>query len=279
MIRLKFACFCALASLSAVAARADITMTECFSSAPNAFGSPSWASYVSNAITGIQNGCTATGDPTQPNYYQSQTTFLPGQLIVTDYNSWDGQANPTGAFSGELGNRLHAGLFVTDNGNSADQFSLSELNFNMSSSDAANSLGFAGSFDATDSYSLTRVGIINNPGGGQSLVTSGSSTQKVDELAYVGVGNAFCSGSPVDCGGGSFTSIGDLISYMNSNAPFSVSTHYWLQDGTGPVISSVIGTADVAATPEPAEALPIIAILMVLGGLAWRRYRAPEAVR
>lgn len=277
MFRSRIACLCILASVASVAAYADVTMTECFSSAPNAFGSPSWTDYVTNAIAGIQNGCSATGNPASPTYYQSGTTFLPGDLIVTDYNSWKGEANPTGAFSAEEGNRLHAGLLATDNGNSADRFSLSELTFNMSSSDPANSLQFVGGFDASDSYSATRVGIINNPGGGETLITSGSSTQLVDELVYVGVGNAFCSGSPGDCGGASFTSIADLVSYMNSNAPFSVSNTYALVDGAGATIASISGTAQVSATPEPAEFLPITGVLMILGFISVKRFRTRAA--
>ena len=45
----------------ALPASADITMTEYFSSAPNYFGSPSWAGYLTNAMLGIQNGGAATG--------------------------------------------------------------------------------------------------------------------------------------------------------------------------------------------------------------------------
>ncbi|MBZ5696891.1 MAG: hypothetical protein LAN36_16210 [Acidobacteriia bacterium] len=101
----------------------------------------------------------------------------------------------------------------------------------MNSSDPADALKFTGGFDATDEYSAKRVGIINLPGGGQQLVTSGSASQLVNELVYVGIGNAFCSGSPWDCGGGSFTSIGDLVAYMNSNAPFTVTNTYSLVDG------------------------------------------------
>jgi hypothetical protein len=266
-----------LACFASVAARADITMTECFSSAPNVYGSPSWNGYLTNALAGIQNGCVATGDPTSPTYYQSGSTFQPGQLIVTDYNSWDGVASPGGAFSQELGNRLHDGLFVTDNGNNADQFSLSELTYNFNSSDPGDSLAYAGSFDASDSYSTTRVGIINNPDGSQTFVTSGSATQKVDELVYVGVGNALCSGSPDDCGGGSFTSIGDLVSYVEANQPFTVTNTYSLVDDNGDTLASVTSVAQVSATPEPAELLPISGIFLVLGFAAWGRYRTLPA--
>ena len=68
-------------------------------------GSPSWDGYVTNAIAGLQNRCAATGNPNSPTYYQSADTFLPTQLIVTDYNSWNGVVNPGGAFSAESGNR------------------------------------------------------------------------------------------------------------------------------------------------------------------------------
>src|SRR5579864_3949579 len=186
-------------------ASADINMTECFSSAPNRFGSPSWDGYLTNAIAGIQNGCAATGDSSQATYYASGTQFTPGQLIVTDYNSWDGLVNPGGAFLNELGNRLHDGLRV--DGTNGTKISLSELRFNMSSSDPGNELAFAGGFNGTDVYNSARVGIIH--GVSDTFITSGSATQLVDELIYVGIGNAFCSGQPGHCGGGPFQSIGD----------------------------------------------------------------------
>jgi len=254
---------------SAISACADITMTECFSSAPNAFGSPNWDGYVTNAIAGIQNGCAATGDPNSPTYYQSGNTFLPTQLIVTDYNSWNGVVNPGGAFSGEYGNRLHDGLFVNGNGST---FSLSELTFNMNSSDPADSLAFSGGFSSGDDYSATRVGIINLAGGGEELVTSGSADQLVNELVYVGIGNAFCSGSPGDCGGGSFTSIGDLVAYMNSNAPFTVTNTYSLVDANGDTIASVNSVANITATPEPMELIPVAGLLFIVGFVRYRRF-------
>jgi hypothetical protein len=261
-------------AFSAVGAWADITMTECFSSAPNVFGSPSWSGYVTNAIAGIQNGCAATGDPNSPTYYQSSTTFQPTQLIVTDYNSWNGVVNPGGAFSGEYGNRLHDGLFV--NGNGAE-FSLSELNFNMNSSDPADALNFTGGFSSSDDYSDTRVGIINLSGGGEELVTSGSATQLVNELVYVGIGNAFCSGSPGDCGGGSFTSIGDLVAYMNSNAPFTVTNTYSLVDANGDTIASVSSVANITAAPEPMELIPVAGLLFMVAFVRYRRFHRAKA--
>ena len=246
-----------------------ITMTECFSSAPNAYGSPSWNNYVSNAITGIMNGCTAVGDPTQPSYYQSQTVFDPGQLIVTAYNSWDGQVSPAAPFNNEEGNRLHDGLDVKGNGG---QFSLSQLVFSMSSSDPANSLSYSGSFSPADSYSDKRVGIIYGPT--PTYITSGPANQLVDELVYVGIGNAFCSGPPTNCGGGSFQSIDDLIDYMNANAPFSITNTYSIVDPiTNNVWASVTSSAEVNQTPEPAALLLTGSSLMILG-LFRRKKRA-----
>jgi len=260
-------CLACLVPLSSARAEflSNITMTECFSSAPNVFGSPSWASYVTNAITGIENGCVATGDPNSPSYYQSGSSFLPGDLIVTDYNSWQGQTGLPAPFDGEYGNRLHAGLLVNGNGT---QFSLSELQFSMTSSDPADALQFSGDFDATDSYSSTRVGIIHGPDG-DTYVTSGPATQLVDELVYVGVGNAFCSGTG-GCGGGPFESISDLTAYMASNAPFSVTNTYSLVDSSDVVLASVTATADVAV-PEPSTLLSLAAGVGLLGLCGVRR--------
>jgi hypothetical protein len=249
----------------------DPSIAVYVSSAPNAFGSPSWPTYVTNAIDGIQNGGAATGDPTGPSYYFSGTVFTPGQAIVTDYNSWDGQINPMGAFAGEFGNRLHGGVDVNGNGSLV---SLSELCYNVSSSDLANALGFSGCFNSSDVYSATRVGILYGAdgakgGGDDTLVTSGSASQQVNEFAYVGVGNAFCSGAPASCGGGSMESIQDIIDMdmFTNGSPLRVLFNYSIA-GTS---ATGTGEGDIykaAAVPEPAS----VGLLgLGLAGLGLRR--------
>jgi hypothetical protein len=220
-------------------------------------------------MAGLANGGAATGTPGTPAHYASGTSFLPGQLMVTSFNSWEGVANPGAPFHQELGNRLHFGLNALGNGS---LFSLSQLCFDMSSSDPANSLAFSGCFGAGDVYSSARVGIHYGSdgvlgGGDDTIITSGAATQLVHQLIYVGVGNAFWPGGPGDPLNGQ-AAINAAAAYIAANHPFSVTTRYWLVDPTGATIASGEATADVV--PEPAT-------LMLLGSglaaLALRRRR------
>jgi hypothetical protein len=285
-------------SVSGMAASVGITMTACYSSSPDPFNpSPSWATYVSNAITGIENGCAATGDPNSPANYQSSgmaqggvsgTTsatignFGPGQTIDTagaifnsGTNSWNGAASPAGAFAGEFGNQLLDGLLINDNGGA--MFSLSELNWSMSSSDAADVFGFTDSFSdpataAQNVYSPAAVGIIfcnqvMNPGCMNTILNSGqAATTPVDELVFAGIGASLCAASDACLG----TTIAQQANYILSNEPFIVANTYSLVDpDTSNVIASVTNLALIA--PEPHDGLLAASGLLFVAVMA--RYR------
>lgn len=261
------------------AAFADgISMQICYAVAPNAYGSPSFPGYAANAMIGLENGCTAEGDPNSPTGYTPITSLLASELMVTSFLSWAGQVNPTGAFANEEGSRLEAGLIVLGNGT---QFSLSELNYSMQSSDPGNGLGFVGDFDASDVYSDYRVGVIYGPGGSATYVTSGSATQLVDAFYYVGIGNAFWP-CVDDLGNSTCFTTGEeqagldaTVAYINGNGgnpgQFTVGMTYSLVDSGGNTLASV--TADISETPEPAAVLLMGSGLLALAGFAHGRRR------
>ena len=56
-----------------------------------------------------------------------------GDIIVSSFNSWRGQFNPSGAFVNENGNRLHFGLHIVGDG--TQQFRLNVLCFEIESTD------------------------------------------------------------------------------------------------------------------------------------------------
>jgi hypothetical protein len=181
-------CVVALASGIASTSMASVTIEVIPSLAPNGWGSPSFAGYESNAVYAIEHGLSAYGDPTSPTYYQAAPSVLPiSANIVTGFASWLGQANPTGAFAGEEGNRLHFGVHILGNGT---KFSISQLYFSATSGDADNTLGFG--YDGGYEYGTGYVGIIYGTNGGpNTYITSGSSDQFVDELVGRGSGNAW----------------------------------------------------------------------------------------
>ncbi len=164
--------------------------------APNVFGSPSYPTWESNALTALIGGSSTGGNSTLPSYYEQIPNGANVPLwIVTDFPSWHALANPGvvfgPAFAGELGNRLYFNLHINGNGFS---FNIAQLSFQATSTDAGNFLGYtipAGSFN----YSTAIVGMNYGPngvkgGGDDFYITSGSNTQFVNELFYRGSGNA-----------------------------------------------------------------------------------------
>ena len=231
----------ALAVVASVGGRvqADPIITVYPSVGVNAPGSPSTGGYATNAITGLQAGGGATGSPTSPTYYSTTNNVSVSDIIVTNFPSWRGDANPTGAFANEAGNRLYFGLHVNGNGS---QFSLSQLDFAVSTSPSnVPAFNFTDAFGAGDTYSATRVGRIGN-----TFITSGPATQLVDELFYVGIGDAF----PATIPGGGITPSerqSALDSLIASTGGFTISATYSLR-GTG-----VSGTGVVNVTAAPAQ--------------------------
>lgn len=225
---------------TAVACASGISLNVVPSSAPNVFGSPSWAPYAANALNSLENGLGNIGNrTTDPTAYEIASPIVdPGEFMVTSFNSWRGVAYPPAPFAAELGNRMHFGLHAVGDG--ATLFRLEDLTFNMTSSDGPNSLGYAGNFVGLSYNGTTRYGINWGPdrvkGGGNDIVyTSGNGTTLVDEIVYVGVGNAFW---PQPTGAQTpQQAIDAAIAYVNGNLPFTLQTTYTIlgHDGVGTV--------------------------------------------
>ena len=84
---------CVLSAVPSLVHAGSVTVTVLPSVAPNAFGSPSWTGYVSNAMTGLSTGQTTVGDRTvtPTGYTGGVTSVNAGQIEVTSFNSWEGQ--------------------------------------------------------------------------------------------------------------------------------------------------------------------------------------------
>lgn len=161
-------------------------------------------------------------------------------------------AGPPAPFSGEFGNRLHFGLHIVADA----QFRLSNLVFNLDSTDSGNTLDFAGTF-AASSYSATRVGIDYVDGikgnGNDIVYTSGTGTAPINELIYVGVGNA--EDATFEPGATNQDKVDSVLAYINSEAPFEfdINMTYTLKNDAGATLG--VGTSSVqvvsSVVPEP----------------------------
>jgi hypothetical protein len=237
-----------LALVGNAPAQDGISITVIPALAPNAYGSPNWSAWVSNATTAIRNGYASYGDPASPSYYQRAPGVIPvTNNIVTGFPSWNGLADPGtvfgAAYAQELGNRLQFGIDVKGGTN---LISISQLSFTAHSSDPDNALDFTfaqGSYNYSQSY----VGIIYGDGGNDTYITSGPSTQLVNEIVGRGSGNAW---DTYDTSGNIASQQSNIV-YCASQAgtlPFSFSGTYTL--------GGVSGSNSVTLDPRIAPSLP-----------------------
>jgi len=248
-----------------------ITITVIPALAPNVYGSPNWNAWVSNATTAIFNGYTSYGDPSSPSYYQRAPAVISvTNDIVTGFPSWNSMANPGAvygaSFSAELGNRIQFGIDIKGGTN---LISISQLSFSAHSSDASNSLDFAftqGSYN----YSASYVGVIYGPGGTNTYITGGPSTQLVNEIVGRGSGNAW---AVYDASGdvASQQSNIDLLISSFGTQPFNFTGTY--------TMAGVSGSNSVTFNPVVTNSGPVLEggiTIAVYPALAPNRWGSPS---
>lgn len=251
-------------ALTVDVAIADITGDVEASLAPNAFGSPSYGSYVGNAIQGLYLGVSSFGTVGLPDYYQQ----ISGPIsvkdnIVTGFSSWRGTAPGSvyGApFANELGNRVLFGVDIRGNGS---LISIDQLSFTAASSDG-NSLGFGfpiGSYNYSLDYRGLQYGTDGIRGTGDDVwITSGPSSQQVDEIIGRGSGNAWAV-YETDPGATDQDKI-DLMAASIADNPMGFSGTYKLGGFEGSATVTILPTV-----PEPSTfalaGLGLLGLLMV----------------
>ena len=250
----------------------DVTITVIPALAPNAYGSPNWNAWVSNATIAIANGYASYGDPSSPSYYQQAPAVISvTNDIVTGFTSWNGLANPGAVFganfSQELGNRIQFGIDIKGGTN---LISISQLSFSAHSSDASNSLDFVfaqGSYN----YSASYVGIIYGAGGANTYITSGPATQLVNEIVGRGSGNAWDTYDTSGNIASQQSNLDLLISQLGSQ-PFNFTGTY--------TIAGVSGSNSVTLTPVVADSGPVLGTggitIAVYPALAPNRWGSPS---
>ncbi len=251
---------CVLAMSLLVNAQAGVTVNVVASSGANYYG-PSWSGYNSNALHALENGLSTYGDrATNPTGYEaSPDTVDPWEIAVTNFKSWCGDINPTGLFANEHGNRMHFGLHVYGDGST--QFTLQDLSFEIHSSDTNDTLKHTGDFSSGYEYRSTCYGIDWGAdkvkgGGDDTVYHSGNSSTLVDELVYVGVGNAWWPGGSNY--GDPQTEMDDFYNWIAGKQSIDVTGTYTINISSG----TFSGSDMVTVIPEPATM-----ILLGIGGL------------
>ena len=147
--------------------------------------SPSVSSYYQNASTGVQNGGATTGaaGPTQFSTVSSVT--YASLLQDTDFNSWQGVANPAAPYNNEFGNAAFFSV-VLEAPTGQNTLALNDISFTQSSSDPFDYFGGTGSY-AGSNYTDHAIGILAN---GTTVAPGTSGTTDVNEIILVGVGLA-----------------------------------------------------------------------------------------
>lgn len=260
-----------LLAFSPSGAKAGLVVKQFWSPAPNAYGSPSWGGYVANAQTGIQGGGVNVGDRnTDPTGYEILSTFTPGDMMVTSFTSWRGVAGPLAPFAGEYGNRLHVGASII----SDTAFTLADVTFDYQSSDG--SLNYSGDLAGTNFGTGSRVGVWYGAngvlGGGDDVIYNtsniGNDSVLINELYYVGVGNAFWPGGDLTPpSSGTQADIDATAAYILANVSY-VTNKYCVRDRS--CDTSTLYRSDV---PEPPSASTFGLGLAGLVGLGLIRRR------
>jgi hypothetical protein len=253
-----------------------ITIDQFFSAAPNAFGSSSWSSYVSNAMTSLRGATPGSpvGTPGTPDYYASLGgSFSACNIMVTSFNSWGCSASPSGAFANEFGERLHAGVVISDQGGT---FDLANVSFVMKSSDVignftdpgtcptgnGGSLCWESNLAGTDFSAGTRIGLDSMGNVICDSTHSCTDTTPLSELIYVGDGNAEWPGGPGDLLTGQ-PAIDEWTNYIDKNIE-DITNQYCVQDSSG---SNSCNTAEIRNAdfvPEPGSVAIFVTALFGL---------------
>ena len=156
----------------------------------------SWAAARDNAMVGIITGQPVAGSAVSSFTPLPNTTLSWGDVALTSFSSWRGQANPPAPYNLEKGNSPRFGLKIV----SGTLFRLSDLSWAITSTDVSTSypqgsLYFAGSF-ATNSYAQTRQGFVYGANGTRGpAITSGPGDTLVNEIDFIGVANAYVADS------------------------------------------------------------------------------------
>jgi hypothetical protein len=206
---------------------------------------------VANALYALENnlaqyGPARTTDPT--GYERAAAQVYGGEIAVTSFNSWRGVVSPPAPFANEYGNRMHFGLHAYRT--TGPKFRLEDLTFALHCTDPWDSLVYVGGFVGLGYNGTTRYGIDWGDngvkgGGDDTVYTSGNGTTLVDEIVYVGVGNAWWpSGSTPQA------DMDDYYAWLAIMGPIDATCSYSILGNTGSDTVTILPPTELDVYPS-----------------------------
>jgi hypothetical protein len=241
-----------IGSLVAVVMVAGATTIDVVPSlGPNPWGSPSFAAYTDNALTGLRAGTAGIGSG--PSYYGIDYYFTFEDATVTNYPSWNGVADPAPPNDAEMGNSYFVGTHVLADEDAT--FHPSDVRVWQFSTIAPLDPWHWGPFYLSASTVSGMRGYLDGV-----EVTPLTLDSVIDELVYVGIAGAFDASTYWGFGSGQAGLDAAIAEYRAAYGEHMVTTCYAL-GGTVNGTTSNGGTtvcSEEPPVPEPAT--------FVLGG-------------
>lgn len=266
----------AVSSFAAEISTTDYVINTGFVVSPES-SSPSWNGHLDNFNDANNSTSDYVSDGTAGNPLLDPSAFevasgtvspgqvSPGQVTTSSFNSWNGQASPSGAFSGEFGSRIHH-FFILE-GKNGNQYSLDQISYIWTSDDGV--LNLSGDFSSVN-YSTAYVGIDYGGdgvlgGGDDTYSTSATGSDPFDAISGIGPGNgysAYGSGTNQD-------QLNNVVSYVDG---LPGSTNNVVAEYTFFGTQTVSDSIAITTVPEP-SATSLLLGFMGLFLASRRRYK------
>jgi|GEM_PF-3134056 len=264
--------------VSVTVVQATVTMKIHPTIGPSLSGSDNWQGFVDNSLKCLVNGKASISDrKSDPAAFETVSEAHLGQLVVTNFHSWEGFDNPASPFAGERGSRLHFAVRILGNGT---KFRLADLSCDIDSDDSGNALDFSASL-TNSSYDKHRVGIDYGPDGKRDtdddiVYDKNEPADKlIDELVYVGVGIAIeCTNKSE---GASYSDKLDKALAAIGTDDIQIVGSYTLKSPDGADLASASKTVKVESRPSSRPAYLIPPAKTASGGSASSSSSTPAA--
>lgn len=245
---------------------ANFTVDSGWTIAPNSNTSPSWSGYLANFSTYVNSGLEGNRSSSPSAFEVVGANVLPGNATVSSFNSWDGDASPTGTFTAETGNRIH-NWFVIKGDTSSDFVSLSDIEYSLTSSDGIlNSSGNFSMVNYSSAYVGVNYGTNGQFGGGDDSYSSLGQvgTDSFNAIYGIGLGVAYSEfGS-----GSNQQKLDNVYNYIAGSPGSNIFVNSSYDFGSALVTSNDF--LNITTVPEPSSYAAFAGILSV-GFIFFRR--------